>query len=118
MELSLWVSLVSPDQVDAACFGCGVAQWDGQEEKGFGFVPSLGPGHHPCVLGSAAPVGVKSQCLHWLCILTLEFMALEQDPGLHWPMGCPPSFLTFLAFGLASSSPKQRACEERAVVVT
>lgn len=31
------------DQADAAQSGCGVAQWDGQEEKGIGFVTSLGP---------------------------------------------------------------------------
>lgn len=37
------LSLVRLDQVDAAHFGCGVAQWDEQEEKGIGFVTSLGP---------------------------------------------------------------------------
>lgn len=31
------------DQADAARLGCGVARWDGQEEKGIGFVTSLGP---------------------------------------------------------------------------
>lgn len=50
---------VSPNQEDAAWFGCAVAQWDGQQEEGIGFVPSLGPTNTTCfrVCSTNSPCG-------------------------------------------------------------
>lgn len=57
--LSLGGMSVSPNQEDAAWFGCAVAQWDGQQEEGIGFVPSLGPTNTTCfrVCSTNSPCG-------------------------------------------------------------